>query len=144
MIVAVLMLLEAFSRQQLLFASLASSAFLIYLDPRHPTNSVRTLAIAQISAAVVGYLVFLVLGAGYGSAALSMVLIVLLMILTNAMHPPAVSTSLLFAFQYKRPDALMLFFLAIILLILLIVLQRVSLWIIKKMDHRFFRKGQHS
>ena len=46
-ILLVLAFVEAFSRQRLLFASLASSAFLIYLEPRHRTNSVRTLALAQ-------------------------------------------------------------------------------------------------
>ena len=37
---------EVFSRQRLLFASLASSAFLIYIDPEHPMNGVRTLVLA--------------------------------------------------------------------------------------------------
>jgi hypothetical protein len=41
-VLVVLALVEALARQRLLFASLASSAFLIYLDPTHPTNRVRT------------------------------------------------------------------------------------------------------
>jgi hypothetical protein len=45
-ILVVLALLEAISRQRLLFASLAASAFLIYLDPQHGTNSVRTLVLS--------------------------------------------------------------------------------------------------
>lgn len=52
---AVLLLLEKYSQQHLLFASLASSAFLIYLNPQHPTNSIRTLGIAQVSAALIGF-----------------------------------------------------------------------------------------
>ena len=134
MVIAVLMLLEAFSKQQLLFGSLASSAFLIYLDPKHPTNSIRTLFIAQISAAIIGYLVYLLVGPGYGAAALSMVLVVVLMIVTKAMHPPAVATSLLFAFQYTKPNTLMLFLFAIVLLIILVALQRASIWLIKRSD----------
>jgi CBS-domain-containing membrane protein len=132
MIIAVLVLLETFSKQQLLFSSLASSAFLIYLDPRHPVNSIRTLVIAQISAAIIGFLVYLLLGPGYLAATLSMIIAVSVMILANAMHPPAVSSALLFAFQYSRPNTLMLFVLAVLLLVILIVLQRVSIWIIKK------------
>ena len=42
-VLGVFALVEVFTRQHLLFASLASSAFLIYLDPQHATNSVRTL-----------------------------------------------------------------------------------------------------
>ncbi len=133
-IIAVLVLLEAFSKQQLLFSSLASSAFLIYLDPRHPTNSIRTLMIAQLSASVIGYVVYLVAGAGYTAAAVSMVLAITLMILTKAMHPPAVSTALIFAFEYKQVNTLMMFFLAVLLLAILIGLQRASLWLIKRSE----------
>jgi len=136
MIIAVLILLEAFSKQQLLFSSLASSAFLIYLDPKHPTNSIRTLIIAQGSAAVIGYLVYLVAGPGYVSAAVSMIVAVSVMILTKAMHPPAVSSALIFAFQYTKPDTLMLFLFAVLLLVILIVLQRISIWIIKKKERK--------
>lgn len=64
-VIGVLILLKEFSKQQLLFSSLASSAFLIYLDPKHLTNSIRTLAIAQTSAAIIGYLTLLVAGPGY-------------------------------------------------------------------------------
>ena len=45
-ILTVLGLVEALSRQRLLFASLASSAFLVYLDPQHGTNTVGTLVLS--------------------------------------------------------------------------------------------------
>lgn len=38
-VLGVLAFVEVLSRQGLLFASLASSAFLIYLDPQHNTNT---------------------------------------------------------------------------------------------------------
>lgn len=110
LIIAVLMLLEAFSKQHLLFSSLASSAFLIYLDPKHPTNSIRTLIIAQMSAAVIGYIVYVVIGPGYPSAALSMIIAITVMIFAKAMHPPAVSSALIFVFQYTKPNTLMPFY----------------------------------
>lgn len=131
-VITVLLLLETFSRQQLLFSSLASSAFLIYLDPQHPTNSIRTLMIAQLSASLVGYLIYLIVGPGYLSAAISMIIAISVMIGAKAMHPPAVSTALIFAFQYKQVNVLMMFFLAVMLLAVLIVLQRLSLWLIKR------------
>jgi CBS-domain-containing membrane protein len=134
MIIAVLMLLEVFTNQKLLFSSLASSAFLIYMDPKHPTNRVRTLVIAQISAALIGYLIYLLLGPGYLSAAVSMILAITVMIATKAMHPPAVSSAMIFAFQYTKPNTLMLFMMAVLLLVMLIVLQKASIWILKKTE----------
>jgi CBS-domain-containing membrane protein len=114
---------EAFSKQQLLFSSLASSAFLIYLDPKYPTNGIRTLMIAQLSACVIGYLIYLIAGAGYLAAAISMVMVIAVMIVVKAIHPPAVSTAFDFAFQYKEANAVMMFFLAVLLLAILIILQ---------------------
>lgn len=134
MIIAVLLLLKAFSKQELLFASLASSAFLIYLDPKNPTNSIRTLLIAQTSAAIIGYVIYRLIGPGYIPAALSMIAIVLLMIFTKAMHPPAVASALNFAFQRTKPDTLSLFLFALLLLVILIVLQKVSLWLITRKE----------
>lgn len=131
-VIAVLVLLQAFSKQQLLFSSLASSAFLIYLEPEHPTNSIRTLIVAQLSAGIIGYLVYLAVGAGYLAAAISMILSIIVMLLAKAMHPPAVSTALIFAFQYKDLNVLMMFAFAILLLVILIVLQRTTLWLIKR------------
>jgi CBS-domain-containing membrane protein len=135
-VILVLILLEAFSKQQLLFSSLASSAFLIYLDPKHPTNSIRTLMIAQLSACIVGYLIYLIAGAGYLGAAISMILSIAVMIFAKAMHPPAVSTALIFAFQYKEVNVVMMFFLAVLLLAILIILQRASLWLIKRGENK--------
>lgn len=132
LVIGVLALLEYFSNQRILFASLASSAFLIYLDPKHPTNSVRTLIIAQVSAAVIGYLVVRFIGTGYFGAAVSMIIAIVVMILARAMHPPAVSTSLLFAFHDTKASTLLLFLFALLLLVLLLGLQRASLWLVKR------------
>jgi len=133
-VIAVLMLLKAFSKQQILFSSLASSAFLIYLDPKHPANSIRTLVIAQMSAAIIAYLTFLVAGSGYVAASFSMIIAIAVMIFASAMHPPAVSTALLFAFQPPKANTLLLFLFAVVLLVILIILQRTSLWIIRKSE----------
>lgn len=136
LVMAMLFLLERFGRERILFSSLAASAFLIYLDPRHPTNSVRTLVIAQSSAAIIGYLVYVLIGTGYWAAAISMVIEVILMILCKAMHPPAVATALVFAFQETKPNALLLFLLSLLLLVFLIGLQRTSIWLIKRGESR--------
>lgn len=126
----VLFLLEAYSKQHLLFASLASSAFLIYLDPEHPTNSIYTLAMAQTSAALIGIGVIKLIGPGYTSAILSMVLAITFMVLLNVMHPPAVSTALTFAFETGK--TMPLFLIALGLLVVLVIIQKVSVWMINR------------
>lgn len=126
----VLFLLQAYSQQHLLFASLASSAFLIYLDPHLPTNSIYTLVLAQVSAALIGFGVLKLIGPGYNSALLAMVISITFMILLNVMHPPAVSTALTFAFVTGQ--ALPLFIIALGILIVLIIVQKVSVWLINR------------
>jgi len=133
-IITVLILLDNFGRQAILFSSLASSAFLIYLDPKHPTNTVRTLLIAQLSASLIGYLTFLIMGAGYISAAISMIIAINVMLLSKAMHPPAVSTALMFVFLHAKPNILLMFFFAVVLLAMLLGLQRASLWLRKRSE----------
>ncbi len=126
----VLFLLEMYSKQHLLFASLASSAFLIYLDREHPTNSIYTLAMAQTSAALIGIGVIKLIGPGYTSAILSMVLAITFMVLLNVMHPPAVSTALTFAFETGK--TMPLFLIALGLLVVLVIIQKVSVWMINR------------
>ena len=57
----------AFSRQRLLFASLSSSAFLIYVDPEHGMSRLFTLTLSQMLAATLGLLAYLTFGPGYHS-----------------------------------------------------------------------------
>jgi CBS-domain-containing membrane protein len=131
-VLVMLSLVEAFSRQRLLFASLASSAFLIYLDPQHGTNSVRTLVISQMTAAVIGFLTHLAFGPGYAAAGSAMVAVIVVMILLDAVHPPAVATSLSFAFRAGDEDNLIVFGLAVMIVALLVVMERVTLWILAR------------
>ena len=131
-ILLVLALVEAFSKHRLLFASLASSAFLIYLDPEHGTNRIRTLVMSQGVAALIGFFSFSIFGPGYFAAAGAMILTIFLMILLDAVHPPAVATALGFAFRTGDESNLFLFGLAIGIVVLLILLQKVSLWMIAR------------
>jgi CBS-domain-containing membrane protein len=132
-VLGLLWLLKLLSNQQLLFASLASSCFLIYLDPGHPANSARTLVVSQLAAAVLGYGLHAWLGAGYPSAALALVGIIGLMITTNTMHPPAVGTALNFAFRAGRGEgSLALFGLAVGLVLVLLAVQRGSAYLLRR------------
>jgi CBS-domain-containing membrane protein len=131
-VLVVLAFVEVLSRQRLLFASLASSAFLIYLDPHHGTNSARTLILSQLMAAVLGWLAYFILGTGYLSGAVAMVATIILMIMLDIVHPPAVSTSLSFAFKAGNENNLVLFGLAIGVTALLVGLERFALWMLAR------------
>lgn len=133
-VLGVLALVEALSRQRLLFASLAASAFLIYLDPQHGTNSVRTLVSAQMMAAVIGWLTFVSFGAGYLAAGSAMVMTIVLMIVFDIMHPPAVATSLSFALRAGNENNLALFGLAVGITAVLVGLERLALWLIARLN----------
>ena len=129
-VLGVLVVVEVLSQQRLLFASLASSAFLIYLDPQHGTNSVRTLIVSQMMAASIGLITHLLLGSGYLSGGIAMVVAIALMILLDAVHPPAVSTSLSFALRAGNESNIVLFGLAVGVTALLVVLERFALWLL--------------
>lgn len=128
-VLIVMAFVEVLSTQRLLFASLASSAFLIYLDPHHATNQVRTLIFAQLTAALIGWGVHFALGPGYPAAGTAMVLAILGMIAADAVHPPAVSTAMSFGLRAGEISDLGLFVLSLTILCVLVVLQRVAVWL---------------
>jgi CBS-domain-containing membrane protein len=123
--------IEAFAGHHLLCASLASSAFLIYVDPRHEMNGAGALVVSQMTAAGVGWLMWLLLGGGYAAAASAIPLAILLMILLKAVHPPAVSTALAFAMHLDPSGSFVLFAIAVGITALLVVLQRAVSWLIR-------------
>ena len=135
-VLGVLGLVEALSTQRLLFASLASSAFLIYLDPQHGTNSVRTLIVAQMLAATLGLLAYLGLGGGYLSGGAAMVATIVAMILLDVVHPPAVATAMAFALRAGSETNLGLFGLAVGVTAVLVVLERLALWLLARATRR--------
>lgn len=131
-ILSVMALVEVLSRQQLLFASLASSAFMIYLDPQHGSNTARSLILSQLMAATTGLLTNFTLGAGYSSGAVAMVVTIVGMIMLDVIHPPAVATALSFGFQADDGNNLVLFSLAVGVVALLVRLERFLLWVLTR------------
>lgn len=127
---------EVLAEQRLLFASLASSAFLIYLDPQHGTNRTRTLVVAQLLAAAIGFGAHELLGPGYWSGGAAMVVLIVAMITLDVVHPPAVSTALSFAFRSGEPSNLLLFGLAVAITAALVLMQRAALWSLARLTRR--------
>jgi CBS-domain-containing membrane protein len=138
---------QALRNQPLIFTSLGSSAFLVYLDPEHPTNRVRTFLLAQGSAALLGFGSVSLLGTGFLAAGVTMVLTVVLVITLDAMHPPAMSTALSFAFRTNSFKALAIFGLAMVVIASLVVLQKAAFWLVQKagppasMPNKFISSG---
>jgi len=125
-------LIEAFGGQRLLFASLASSAFLVYRDPEHQMNTVRSLLAAHAAAVAAGLLGAAALGPGYAAASAAMTATIVAMVLLDAVHPPAVSTALGFAFRPESAGTVGLFALAVGLVAALVALQRAALWLLRR------------
>ncbi len=134
-VLIVFAVVEAWSRKQLLFASLASSAFLVYLDPEHETNSIRTLTFAQVPAALIGFAAHALLGPTFWAAGGAMVVVIFGMIFARAMHPPAVSTALSFALGAGAGRGLALFGLCLGLIVLLIFLQQFVVRLLRGKGH---------
>lgn len=135
-VLSVLGLLEWLAQQRLLFGSLAASAFLIYLDPQHSMNTVRTLIIAHIIAAVAGMLTYWILGPGYLAAGTAMVATVATMLMLDAVHPPAVASSLTFAFRSGAEATILLFGLALGLIVVLVLLEHITLRLLARFNAR--------
>lgn len=138
-VLTVLAEIKIFSRQRLFFASLASlasGAFLIYLDPHHNTTTVRALASSHALAATAGLVAFLTLGHGHGDGAASaaMVVTIVLMVLLDVVHPPAVSTSLTFAPRAGTERDIVLVALALGMIVALVALQRSAVWLLARVD----------
>lgn len=127
-VLIVLALVEALTQQRLLFASLASSAFLIYLDPTHGMNGIRALGLSQTAAALVGFILFTALGPTYTAAGAAVLATIVIMIVLDALHPPAVATAMSFALRAGDVSNLVLFALTLGLTAVLVVLQRAAVW----------------
>jgi CBS-domain-containing membrane protein len=121
-------LVEELRHQRVLFASLASSAFLIYRAPGHPMNGVRVMVPAHLVAVALGVGAAALLGTGYLAGAIAMATTIIALVLLNTVHPPAISTALGFAFFERKEQAVGLFLVALAMLVALVVAQRAASW----------------
>ncbi|WP_323374618.1 hypothetical protein [Nostoc commune] len=65
-----------------------------------------------------------------------MIVTIVLMILLDVMHPPAVSTSLSFALKAGNENNLILFGLAVGITALLVGLERFALWLLVRLSQQ--------
>jgi len=134
-VLAMLALVHVLSAQPLLTASLGASAFLIYLDPEHAANRMEALIASQALAVVLGWATYALFGGGYLSAALALLGTIVGMVTMDLVHPPAISTALVFALRTGSVSNVVLFIAALGVTVVLIVLQRAATWAVARMDH---------
>ncbi len=63
-----------------------------------------------------------------------MIVTIVLMVLLDMVHPPAVGTALSFAFQTGAESTLVLFMLALSITAVLVILERVTLWLLARLS----------
>ena len=129
-------LLETLRHERILFASLASSAFLIYRDPVHPMNGVRVMVLAHAVAVATGVSSGALLGPGYGAGAIAMIATIVVLIVFHIVHPPAVAKALGFAFFAQPIQMAGLFVVALGLGAALVILQRTALGTVRRFQAR--------
>lgn len=127
-------LIELLRHRQVLFASLASSAFLIYRDPGHRMNSLRVVVSAHVVAVAWGVGAELLLRPGYIAAAVAMVGTIVVLIVLDIVHPPAISTTLGFAFVAQQDRVVDLFLLALVMVAALVLMQRAGVWLLHRLS----------
>lgn len=129
-VLGMLALVHVLTTQRVLFTSLASSAFLIYLDPEHGTNRMRALIVSQLLAVTLGWIAYTTLGGGYAATAVALVGTILGMVLLDVVHPPAAGTAMSFALRTGDVSNVVIFALALGITAVLIVMQRTATWVI--------------
>ncbi len=87
----------------------------------------RTLVVAHLVAAGSGFLTYLAFGDGYVAGGSAMIITIVLALLLDVVHPPAIATSLTFAFRAGAEQTIVLFGLALGLIIVLVLLERITL-----------------
>ena len=75
------------------------------------------------------------IGPSYGAGAAAMVVTTFVMIVLDAVHPPAAATALAFAFRTGDERNFLLFTLALGLVVILVVLQTVTVRVLTRLRH---------
>ncbi|MDX1664458.1 MAG: HPP family protein [Candidatus Promineifilaceae bacterium] len=108
-VVAIIFVVQELATRPILVASLGSSAFLLYFQPRNEVNNFKPLVFGHLLAAVTGYGANLLFPEPYLSVASGLAVTVLLLAALRLVHPPAISTSLVFAYRPEQAVAIVTF-----------------------------------
>lgn len=78
-----------------LFAPLGASAVLLYGAPAAPFSQPRSVIGGHVISALIGVIVFRLMGVNFIAVALGVSLAIIIMLLTKTVHPPAGATALI-------------------------------------------------
>jgi CBS-domain-containing membrane protein len=123
-IVLILLGVEILTRHHILFTSLVSSIFLIYVNPEDPMNDTLTILVSQILATGVGYTSYLLLGDSYWAGCVTVISVTFILVGIDKLHPPAIATSLIFNYRTHSQSDLVLFGLLIGLIAILFLMKK--------------------
>jgi CBS-domain-containing membrane protein len=127
---------QSLTNHLILFASLASSAFLVYREPAHRMNRLRTMILAQLTAWAIGLFASMLIGAGYAAGAAAMVGTIVVLVALDIVHPPAISTALGFSVTGPSHGPLFTFLLALAIVSTLAVLQKIMVSLLDRIEGR--------
>ena len=127
-VLAVIFVVQGVRHQPVLVTSLASSVFLLYWQPLNEVNRFKPLVFSHLIAMSVGYAASLVLPPPYASAAVALAVCVPLLSFLRLVHPPAISTSLVFSYRPQETSALSTFVVAIAVVVALAFVYLLLRW----------------
>lgn len=111
----------------LIFASMGSSAFILFMTPRSKAAHISKFAKSYIVAGLIGYLGFAVkpFAGIYASLTLVMLIVTIALVFARAEHPPAVGIAIAFVLYNVGAAGILVVMLAMLLLIAVrVVLER--------------------
>ncbi len=126
-VLLLIFVVQDLARQPVLVTSLASSAFLLYYQPQNEVNRFKPLVFGHALAAGVGFVASLLLPLPYVATAVGIATTVVLMSLLRIVYPPAISTTLVFAYR-PHDVTVIVTFLGTLAVVLVLALVYFALW----------------
>ncbi|WP_426119501.1 HPP family protein [Kocuria sp. LHG3120] len=118
-VVLMIVVVEQIARQAVLVTSLAASTFLLYYQPLHRMNRFVPVVGGHLIAAGVGFLSDKFIPGGTLAPAVAITVTVAALAGLRIIHPPAVSTSVVFAYRPHEVSALLTFSLTLVVVVAL-------------------------
>lgn len=146
-VVLMIVVVEQIAEQAVLVTSLAASTFLLYYQPLHRMNRFVPVVGGHLIAAGVGFLADEIIPSATLALAVSITVTVTALASLRIIHPPAISTSVVFAYQPHDAGALLTFSLTLAVVIALAVVYLLLRHVIapRRWAHLFgLDEGPHS
>lgn len=118
-VVLMIVVIEQIAEQAVLVTSLAASTFLLYYQPLHRMNRFVPVVGGHLIAAGAGFLADEVIPSSTVALAVAITVTVVTLASLRIIHPPAISTSVVFAYRPHDASALLTFSLTLAVVVAL-------------------------